>query len=357
MYYFSRPVERGGVHCCCVDVRILQRVVLLVCVCSANASSLDYYIISTIISAMRLVQWLRFASVGLLLALLSLATPPLHMGISETAVAMAGYVRPKPFSAFVKSAISCMVCKEVITHALIQMDTYITVKKKDYITSEEAEAFLSIICNSHTQEGAWIRRLGMAVVRDEPSNFSSTVHLVAGDLQNYTVCNRTCVTVEDTCQYVVDHLYFLSAEREIEKLSLSGSLVDESVIQSLHAKHCDNFTVCKHLENATYDINFLLNSPDATSRTDIENDPIVFLSPSEYPREFQQHRPLSGPLLPFTQEELDSMRQYVKKNPLVREAKNEVHIGPDGYTYTPAGTVKKDRSSEPANGDGTAMDL
>lgn len=73
----------------------------------------------------------------------------------------------RPFKETVGSAAGCVICQEVIRHVLYQIQLYMDVKERKYLTTYEVEDFMEVICDPYSTEGAWIRQLGFFLVLDE----------------------------------------------------------------------------------------------------------------------------------------------------------------------------------------------
>lgn len=220
--------------------------------------------------------------------------------------ATAAPVRPQPFKTSISNTVGCVICQSIASHALLHLEKYMERKGKTQVAAYEVEDFLEHICDPNNIAGAWIRRIGLAVVPDEedmkepsseegasatPSNSSSPmVHLEVRHLPGYAKCNRVCATVRDYCLFIKEYSTFDDYSREVALLSKKeGRLSAKENAEELYEKICSKYFSCVHKDRIMMSAARDLNS-DPGLRAMIENDPVEIISFDQLPNEFTSYK-------------------------------------------------------------------
>ncbi|KEG15220.1 hypothetical protein DQ04_00141080 [Trypanosoma grayi] len=107
-----------------------------------------------------------------------------------------------PFPKDVIDAISCDVCSVLVKKAYHDVEVLFAASAETRVRVSEDDVLTAIedVCNPFTEQGQWIRRLAVNNSADAAPH-----RLRMGLLPVYTKCKRTCTTVVEACEAIVDH--------------------------------------------------------------------------------------------------------------------------------------------------------
>eukprot|EP00796_Vickermania_ingenoplastis_P006735 gene6735-4829_t len=230
------------------------------------------------------------------------------------------------FSTPIANAGSCVVCREMISNAAVQVQLYIDLKKKKNMTSLEVEEYLLNICNPYTSDGSWIRRIAFFAL-PETSHEGSPLQMVVSVLREPVYSKRACATVAFTCESIVDSAQFDTFAKHLADLTLEGSVMRDEVVQQLAMKYCPLYDGCSQANESRSLVNEMLNDHSQTARDDMEEDPLEIIPKEEYYKEFLTLPRESAIIEPFTPEELKRMNEIMQRHSLNLTSAEETVIG------------------------------
>lgn len=198
-------------------------------------------------------------------------------------IAEAAPLGPRSYPLSIGNAVGCKVCHSIASHVLAHVQMYMDRHNKTSVASYEVEDFLEHICDPNNIAGAWIRRVGLQVVPDDPSNATSAVHLEIIEFEGYAKCQRACVTVRDYCTLTKEHSHFDAFVPEVASLSLKargGQLATRENEKYLQDKICKRFYACMKLERIMISAARDLNHKEDLRKL-METDVVELLPPEE----------------------------------------------------------------------------
>eukprot|EP00796_Vickermania_ingenoplastis_P006736 gene6736-4830_t len=237
-----------------------------------------------------------------------------------------------PFSVHVGNAAGCTVCRELVGNAAVQAQTYIDVKKKNGMTPYEMEEFLQSICDPMTQDGGWIRRIGFFVIKNDETAASEGVNFGIGIMKQASYCRRTCATVQETCDFIVDYTSFDSFSKGLSEWTYRGRVDDVSVIKELFKEYCSQFFFCAQVNYTQDVVDKMLNDPNKTTRAEIEAEVYLPVPKEEYYKEFPPVRRRGTVITPFTKEEIEELEKMLDPEEIASVERYTANNGPQRST-------------------------
>ncbi|ESL07566.1 hypothetical protein TRSC58_04742 [Trypanosoma rangeli SC58] len=106
-----------------------------------------------------------------------------------------------PFPKDAVDGISCGVCtfvvKQMYKDVLVLLNA--SIRRRVRMSEDDVLTVLEDVCNPFAETGQWIRRIAITHKRE------TAPFLNVEELQVYTKCKRTCSTVVEACEGVLDH--------------------------------------------------------------------------------------------------------------------------------------------------------
>lgn len=285
------------------------------------------------------------------------SSPGLPTSMGMHLFASAAPVRPLTYPPTISNTVGCVVCQSIAAHALLHLQKFMEKSGKTQVASFEVEDFLDNICDPDNIAGAWIRRIGLAVVPDEEdgvnhhqdpeelkdsdggggvnrdgegentTNRSGLVHLEVRQLSGYAKCQRVCVTVRDYCLFIREYSTFDDFSREVAALSKnSGPLFTKENENILREKVCSKYFSCIHKDRIMMSAARDLNA-DPKLRCSIENDPVEIIPLDQLPKEFSSSKKQKmNEFVALTVEEIETLQaelSFEDENAAARRANRE----------------------------------
>eukprot|EP00796_Vickermania_ingenoplastis_P006733 gene6733-4827_t len=268
---------------------------------------------------------LRYCALALLVILCLADRLPLWN--SGLLFAAAAPVRDQPpFSEAVMKAGACSVCYHLVMNAAIQSQNYMDSIHRSVISPAEVEFLMEYMCDPYNLSGAWLRRIGFFVLPDNETDENSPVHFESLVLKHYSECKRTCSTVRDICDEMINFVSFDEFPKEVASLShQSNLLMDENAVNIMRAKFCHHFTVCQKQDEWRAKLNEALNQPGSKDREDIIRDKVEWMDPDRLHIEFSIYKS-QNKVEVFTREDIEALKEALAMNDLEAAAKIDEKI-------------------------------
>lgn len=248
--------------------------------------------------------------------------------VGTVVLAGAAPLGPRSYPLSIGNAIGCKICQSIASHVLIHIQLYMDRHGKTTVAQYEVEDFLEHICDPNNIAGAWIRRIGLDVVPDDPTNATSRVHLEVKELNGYAKCQRACVTVRDYCVLTKEHTHFDALIPEVASLSVKsngGRLATQENVQYLQDRVCKRFYACMNLDRIMISAARDLNNKENLRRL-METDVVELLPPEELAKSLtaynsqKNHSLVGSELTPEELEKLQSALSFDENNKVSRGA-------------------------------------
>ncbi|KAH9577961.1 hypothetical protein LSM04_000969 [Trypanosoma melophagium] len=140
-----------------------------------------------------------------------------------------------PFPKDAIDSISCDICSLLVKKTYRDAQALFTESAKTRVRVSEDDILTAIeeVCNPFTESGQWIRRVAINY-----SAVNAPLLLSVVELPVYTKCKRTCTTVVEACEAIIDHDSMDQLTPQL--LRLSAYKDDEMFARSL----CQTSPIC-----------------------------------------------------------------------------------------------------------------
>eukprot|EP00796_Vickermania_ingenoplastis_P006737 gene6737-4831_t len=197
-----------------------------------------------------------------------------------------------PLSSSIDDAAGCLVCHHLVANVLAEVQSYMNTNNKTSVDDYTVEHLLQNICDPFLQDGAWLRKIRFLVAPDEPNkeDDASQVHLeVVYVNDGYTECKRTCATVQQSCQFMIDYIFYDWFVKDVALYTQQGVVApNRTVNEKLEESFCSQFILCSLQSRSFASVRERLNNPttDVHDREDIEADTTVVVDSGAYAEQF-----------------------------------------------------------------------
>lgn len=276
---------------------------------------------------------LSFSScfVLLLLVLPTLAVVQQHASLTSSShffVKGAELLRKPSFNDVIAEATACDVCYHLVMAAMMRVDEFMKFRERRSVRSDEVDILTEGLCDPFTMNGAWIRRLNFFVLRNETDENDKSVHIETRVLKHLTKCKRSCTTIEEMCEEIMNYPTFDDFGKEVAKYSVEGDLFfDENSLNLLRAKFCHVFEVCAERDDKRAALNKLLNDPDSQELEDLITDKVEWLEPEKYQLELTMHHLRKNNSVElFTKQQMNKLKEALAEDDLEAAANIDERI-------------------------------
>lgn len=209
-----------------------------------------------------------------------------------------------PFETYIRDFATCTVCHQLVREVFYNVDNYMFVKNKTFLSSYEVEDFLDPICDPRSYRGLWLRQFTFEAVKDdlekerdlshldyyiqnEPNYSNQTYHLELHLHEELLLCKRSCATLQANCENMISSFAFDTFSRTISRLTKNGTFFTEENLHNVQQEYCKRMLRCQIKDSSYMNAHIALNNPKLNVRSEIEKDVATPIDPEMMKYEFK----------------------------------------------------------------------